>query len=745
MKEKKGISLIVLVITIIVMIILASAAIISLSNLGIIGKANDTLDKSNLNQVKNLATMAWADAYMDNKRTQWELEQYVLGVLEKNNVNVDDYEIIVTPDGVTVELGNKNIVAGLYETGTNYKTLITPWNELINTGMVVVNNGTATIGTVLPQNLPAKNANGFYYGVEYRNADMGIGLVFNEDGSVGAYESGVLGQTLPGGSAVYSLNAIDMSIVDWGVGAVSANGTMVYFSGLGLGFTLGTTAQIEGELVLPTNGSITSIGEKAFVNQTGLTGIKIPSSVTSIGKSAFNGCNSLENMEVPFVGATKDGDENTHLGYIFGANEYSNNNTYVPTSLKTIKVIGNVNINDSAFYECANLVNVSINKSNIIGDLAFYDCTSLTNVEFNKASVIGLRAFLGCANLINVKIPNSVKKIDANAFYECQKVINTVNGIKYVDKWVVGADDTVANVTLAEDTRGIADYALSECINMTSITIPEGVEVIGDFAFRDSDKLMSIIIPASVNYIGELALYYCDNLTTINVNENNKNYCSIDNVLYNKDKTKIILYPRTKADTNYTILTTVTVIGENTFGACKNLKSIVIPDSVTIIENGAFFNCTGLTSIEIPAGVKNIQDNAFQGCSNINTVYYKGILAGWCGIEFDKEYYGGDSNPCFYNAALYINGERLEQLIIPNTITQINASAFHGCSSITSVEIPQSVKIIEDYAFRDCENLTTINYNGTVEQWNAITKETDWNIMLPATKVTCTNGTVTLN
>ena len=106
MKKKQGISLIVLVITIIVMIILATAVIITLNNVGIINKANDAVDKTNLKQVEQLANLAWADAYMNGARDKDELEDYVLDSLKDNKVNVDNYEIIVDQNGVTVKPGN---------------------------------------------------------------------------------------------------------------------------------------------------------------------------------------------------------------------------------------------------------------------------------------------------------------------------------------------------------------------------------------------------------------------------------------------------------------------------------------------------------------------------------------------------------------------------------------------------------------------------------------------------------------
>ena len=95
---KKGISLIVLVITIIVMIVLAAAVVITLNNTGIITKASDAVDKTNLNEVQNFATLVWSDEFMDNKRG----ETLKTDVLEKLKDYTDKYDIVVTDKGITV-------------------------------------------------------------------------------------------------------------------------------------------------------------------------------------------------------------------------------------------------------------------------------------------------------------------------------------------------------------------------------------------------------------------------------------------------------------------------------------------------------------------------------------------------------------------------------------------------------------------------------------------------------------------
>ncbi len=101
--QKKGISLIVLVITIIVMIILAATVVITLSNTGIIDRANEAVDKTDKQQVQNLAALAWAEAYTEGIRDPFMLEMEVKEALREQGVNVNDYDLTVDNTGITMK------------------------------------------------------------------------------------------------------------------------------------------------------------------------------------------------------------------------------------------------------------------------------------------------------------------------------------------------------------------------------------------------------------------------------------------------------------------------------------------------------------------------------------------------------------------------------------------------------------------------------------------------------------------
>lgn len=85
----------------------------------------------------------------------------------------------------------------------------------------------------------------------------------------------------------------------------------------------------------------------------------------------------------------------------------------------------------------------------------------------------------------------------------------------------------------------------------------------------------------------------------------------------------------------------------------------------------------------------------------------------------------------------------LTAVTIPNSVNSIGKESFTNCISLESITIPNSVTSIDD-AFYYCTSLININYEGTVEQWNAISLSGSWNYLVPATEVICSDGTVTL-
>ncbi len=506
--------------------------------------------------------------------------------------------------------------------------------------------------------------------------------------------------------------------------------------------------------------TITGIKDKS------VTEIVVPDYVVSISKGAFSECSNLNSITLPFVGATNDGTSNTHFGYIFGASSYSDNASYVPSSLKAVVITGGTRIGSSAFYGCTNIIQIENGVSYV--DKWVVDCdTSVTSVtlRFDTVGISG-SAFYGCSSLTSITIPDSVTSIGNDAFYKCSRL---------------------TSITIPDSVTSIGNYAFRDCSNLNAVYITdiskwcaidfgdydanpleyaknlylngelvsgdivlEGITRIGNYALYNQTGITSITIPDSVTSIGSGAFYGCSKLTSVNFGENSKltsigvsafrgcsslnavyitdisKWCAIDfynyeaNPLYYAKK----LYLNRELVTELVIPEDVTNISDYAFYNCTSLISVTIPDSVTSIGNSAFSGCSRLTSITIPDSVTSIGNYAFFGCKSITSITIPDSVTSI-----------GD------RAFLWCSS--LISVTIPDSVTSIGNAAFSWCSSLTSITIPDSVRRIGNSAFRGCSSLTSITFQGTKAEWNSITKGSNWDYDTGNYTVHCTDGRFT--
>lgn len=147
----------------------------------------------------------------------------------------------------------------------------------------------------------------------------------------------------------------------------------------------------------------------------------------------------------------------------------------------------------------------------------------------------------------------------------------------------------------------------------------------------------------------------------------------------------------------------VVCIGRGAFNSYVYLSKVVISSGVTEIKEGAFENCVELKSVSIPPSVKIIRKGAFQDAADGISVEITDLTK-WCGIAFGS----WDANPLCRGGRLFLNGEEVVDLKIPEGVTEIKNFAFYGCCGLRSVTIPNSVTKIGHEAFKGCDSLMNI-------------------------------------
>lgn len=308
------------------------------------------------------------------------------------------------------------------------------------------------------------------------------------------------------------------------------------------------------------------------------------------------------------------------------------------------------------------------NKVTSIAGSTFEHNTYIEDVIISSGiTSIGGMAFWNCPNLKSVTIPDSVMSIGESAFWECI---------------------SLESVELSKSLTTIEASTFSQCYSLKNITIPDGVVSIKYGAFFSCKSLSSITIPDSISSLEDRSFGSCTSLTEIIVGANNPVYTSENGIVYNKDKTELVIYPGGKT-ADFTVPDNVTKIADYAFFGCSNLNNIIIPDSVLSIGNYAFDFCESLQDIVLPKHLQSIGEEAFGGCNNFKNVTIPDSV-----IQIED--------------GVFANCENLQKITLPKGVTTIGKEMFYGCFSLDNVIIPDSVTSIEDYAFSDCTNLRVL-------------------------------------
>ena len=356
-----------------------------------------------------------------------------------------------------------------------------------------------------------------------------------------------------------------------------------------------------------------------------------------------------------------------------------------------------------------------------IGDLAFYYCDEINGVRIpSTVTSIGTSAFEGCDWMDDVYInSNAIASATYTADHNFYHLFSQYP----------------TNFTFEENVTAIGPYALYRCTQVDYVVIDGNVTTIGNAAFKYCKGIISIWLPYSLTSIGAEAFYGASNLQSVSFNSSSlsigadafKNCAKLNKVnlqtgnsiaawcgynfanayanpLYYGNN----LYLGYDKVTSLEIPSSVTRINDYVFDSCS-FTSVTLPYGLQSIGKNAFFGCTGLTSINIPTTVNSIDYYAFTGCTGLQRVDINSLSA-WCNINFADN----TANPLARAHHLYLLGNEITALDIPNALTTIKPWTFAGGTAFTSLSIPNGVTSIGNGAFAGCNHLTTLTIPASV-------------------------------
>ncbi len=467
-----------------------------------------------------------------------------------------------------------------------------------------------------------------------------------------------------------------------------------------------------GRIDLP-NG-LKKIGYGAFANCSVLSELTIPDSVTSIEGNILVGC-KLSKLTTPFVG--KDVNTPYELSYFF-VNKQSftrrliltdvctkvHDDLFKNTSLFEVTVgDGVASLTKGCFKGATNLESVSLpflggsaTENNYFSYLFGNDShdswknipASLRKVTIRGGSIIEEKAFQGCSNLTEISLPDTLTSIGASPFYNCT-LLATIR-VPFLGLTPTDTTNDYIGFFFGATSR---DYQYN--------FIPESVT--------------NIIIGNVETSISQKSFYRIQTIQSITLGDH------------------------------------VTTIDNQGFFYAYGLVNMVVPDNVTSIGTQAFGTCSALKTIDFGNGVASIPANVLKGSSlieevtigeNVTSIDYT-IFGGATFEHFEKLNFNARNCPdptSSYSYTPFYHQTALKRVVVGNNCQRIPKYLCHSCTGITHLTIGTAVTSIGASAFSGCTSLATIVCKQTTAYYTAISKGSNWHSNVPATTVSCTNG-----
>lgn len=446
-----------------------------------------------------------------------------------------------------------------------------------------------------------------------------------------------------------------------------------------------------------------------------MTSITIPPSVKQIKDGAFHDCEDLDSVFITDITAWC-AIQHESFALSWARHLYANGKLVTEVQWpEKIKQVGHA----FRFYTSLEKIEIPDGVTNI-SSYAFQGCRNLQSVAIpSTIQAIGEEAFAGCTGLLQIDLPNTIQSIGDNAFKD---VLN----LEYYSSRISGApwgarslNGIILDGLVYADENAITLRACPSTYR-GDIVIPSSVRQIKENAFKDCIYLTAVKTDDLSNWL---------KITFMNANANPLKYAH-KLIVGDKLLTNLQL-PKIKSIKDYA------------FVNCTSIENLTIPNGVEKVGLCAFEGCTNLQSVKFPTTTISLDNYSFGGCVSLVPIIPSNVYcysSQWNQIFYQVPYVICDTTreDSPWGARKKVHGGYLEggivyndssktiiekclpetkgDVVIPSTVTKIEANAFRNCSHITSVTIPPSVKEVAANAFNSCHSLTTVHITD-IEKW----------------------------
>ncbi len=370
-----------------------------------------------------------------------------------------------------------------------------------------------------------------------------------------------------------------------------------------------------GLVTLELNEGLESIGDGAFLSCAKLTDVKFPSTLTSVGIDAFSNV-GLTSLTIPSTLTS------------IGEGAFCN-----MQKLLTIEVDAanpRYRVMTGTLYElredgtpCAALA-YALASGNTVLDIAA------------GTEKIGSKAFSNANKLISITLPEGLRTIGEMAFYKCNKLETMAipRGVTSIGKQAFYYCEALRELSLSDSVTTIMESAFTMTA-LEELSIPDSVVTLQKNAFSFCKSLVKVTIGKGLqNFTGE-AFAWDEALAVITIAEENPYWADVDNVVYNKDYTKLCYYAGGKTDKAYYVLNTVQYIMGHALQEHTYLEALYLPAALTEVGSVAITNNDSLRSVYFAGNAPLVYGNSFwaNGYDETNTIqllmYRTAVSTGW--------------------------------------------------------------------------------------------------------------------